>query len=191
MTKSIAPFKRFTLEDAPAASVPYLEAAQKAFGLIPNIEQVMAQAPSLIGSYMTAWDLFDETSLNPAERQIVYQTSNFENNCGYCMPWHTLLAENAGLSADDVEALRNGAALSDPKQEALRLFARALVRTSGGVEPAALAAFFAAGYTEQSALEVVQGLAVKLMSNYTNAIAQIPLDEPAQPKAWKKPSLRG
>jgi len=188
MTKSIAPFKRFTLEDAPAASVPYLEAAQKAFGLIPNIEQVMAQAPSLIGSYMTAWDLFDETSLNPAERQIVYQTSNFENNCGYCMPWHTLLAENAGLSADDVEAL---AALSDPKQEALRLFARALVRTSGGVEPAALAAFFAAGYTEQSALEVVQGLAVKLMSNYTNAIAQIPLDEPAQPKAWKKPSLRG
>ncbi|MBL4853082.1 MAG: carboxymuconolactone decarboxylase family protein, partial [Robiginitomaculum sp.] len=46
-------------------------------------------------------------------------------------------------------------------------------------------------YTEQSALEVVQGLAVKLMSNYTNAIAQIPLDEPAQPKAWKKPSLRG
>jgi len=191
MSKSITPFKRFTLEDAPATSVPYLEAAQKAFGLIPNVEQVMAQAPSLLGSYMTAWDLFDETSLNPAERQIVYQTANFENNCEYCTPWHTILAENAGLSADDVEALRNGDTLSDPKQEALRLFTRALARTSGSIEPAALAAFFAAGYTEQSALEVVQGLAVKLMSNYTNSIAQTPLDEAAQSKAWKKPSLRG
>jgi len=181
MSKSITPFKRFTLEDAPATSVPYLEAAQKAFGLIPNVEQVMAQAPSLLGSYMTAWDLFDETSLNPAERQIVYQTANFENNCEYCTPWHTILAENAGLSADDVEALRNGDTLSDPKQEALRLFTRALARTSGSIEPAA----------EQSALEVVQGLAVKLMSNYTNSIAQTPLDEAAQSKAWKKPSLRG
>jgi len=191
MSKSIAPFKRFTLEDAPAASAPYLEAAQKAFGMIPNVEQVMAQAPSLLASYMTAWELFDETSLNPAERQIVYQTANFENNCEYCMPWHTILAENAGLVADDVEALRNGATLSDPKQEALRLFVRALLRTSASVEPAALTAFFAAGYNEQSALEVVQGLAIKLMSNYTNAIAQTPLDEAAKPKAWKKPSLRG
>ena len=191
MTTSVAPFKRFELDTAPQASRPYLEAAQQAFGMVPNVEQVMAQAPTLLASYMTAWDQFDESSLSPAERQIVYQAANFENNCSYCMPWHTILAENAELSAEDVQALRDGAPLSDAKQEALRQFARGLVRTSGNIEPAALVAFFAAGYGEQTALEVVQGLAVKLMSNYTNAIAQTPLDDAAKAKAWTKPSLRG
>lgn len=151
----------------------------------------MAQAPSLLATYMAGWDQFDATSLSPAERQIVYQTANFENNCEYCMPWHTLLAESSGLSADDVNALRQASPLSDPKQEALRMFARDMTRTRGSVEPAALQAFFGAGYSEQQALEVILGLAIKLMSNFTNAIAQTPLDEAAQAKAWRKPNLRG
>ena len=186
-----APFKRFNEDTAPEKSKPFLAKARATFGLVPNVEQVMAQAPSLLASYMTAWDEFDATTLTPVERQVVYQASNFENNCQYCTPWHTILSENAGLPTEDVEALRNGAPLSDPKQEALRVFARDLVRTKGSVEPYALISFLEAGYSEQQALEVVLGLAVKLMSNYTNAIAQTPLDPEAASKAWEKPSLRG
>jgi len=48
--------------------------------------------------------------------------------------------------------------------------------------------FLAAGYSKQAALEVVLGLAVKLMSNFTNAIAQTPLDQAPQQYAWKKNS---
>ena len=77
------------------------------------------------------------------------------------------------------------------KHEALRVFARDMVRTKGSLAPAEVKAFFDAGYSEKHALEVVLGLAVKLMSNYTNAIAQTPLDDAAQAKAWKKPALRG
>ncbi len=192
MTQTIpSPFPLYGKDDAPEKSRPYLEQAEAAFGLIPNVERVMAAAPGLLAAYMTAWDQFDETTLTPAERQIVYQTANFENNCEYCLPWHTILAENSGLAPVDVEALRHAAPLSDPKQEALRVFTRDLLRTRGSVEPAALRAFLDAGYGEVQALEVVLGLGVKLMSNYTNAIAQTPLDEAAQHKAWKKPSLRG
>ena len=187
----LKPFALMDKDSAPEKSKPYLAQAEAAFGLIPNVERVMAQAPGLLAAYMTAWDMVEETSLSPAERQIVYQTANFENNCEYCMPWHTILAEKSGLGAGDVEALRQGAPLSDSKLEALRLFARALVRTRGSVEPAALRSFFDAGYGETQALEVVLGLGVKLMSNYTNAIAQTPLDQAASHKAWKKPSLRG
>ena len=186
----VAPFELFNEETAPQKSKPYLTKAKAAFGLVPNVEQVMAQAPSLLASYMTAWGEFDATTLTPSERQIVYQATNFENNCQYCMPWHTILSENAGMSEEDIEAMRNGAPLSNPKEEALRMFTRDLVRTQGSVEPYALEAFLTAGYSEQHALEVILGIAVKLMSNYTNSIAQTPLDTEAKSKEWHKPSLR-
>ncbi len=187
---NVKPFDLFDENTAPDASKSYLLAAKESFGLVPNVEKVMAQAPGLLATYMTGWNEFGESSFTAAEQQIVYQAANFENNCEYCVPWHTILAESAGLSAIDVEALRNGAALSDSKQEALRIFAQDMVRTKGSVAPAAIKAFFDAGYSEKQALEVVLGLAVKVMSNYTNAIAQTPLDEAAQAKAWKKPTLR-
>ena len=184
------PFHIYDEETAPQESKPYLAEAKAAFGLVPNVEGVMAQSPSLLASYMGAWNAFDETSLSKQERQVVYQTANFENSCEYCMPWHTILAEQSGLITEDVEALRQASPLQEPKLEALRVFARDLIRTQGNIEPSALSAFFAAGYSEQQALEVILGLATKLMSNYTNSIAQTPLDSEAQSKAWKKPSLK-
>lgn len=185
-----AAFPILNEETAPEASLPFLAQAKASFGLIPNVEGVMAQAPALLETYMTGWDVFDQTSLSPQDRQIVYLAANFENNCEYCLPWHTILAEQVGFSKADVEALRLGAPLSDPKQETLRRFARDLVRTQGNIEPSALQLFLDAGYTQQQALEVILGLAIKTMSNYTNAIAQTPLDAAAQGKAWKKPNLR-
>jgi len=187
---AIAPFKLYSTDDAPDASKKFLKQAQAAFGLVPNVEAVMAQSPALLATYMTGWDQFGECSLTDAEMQIVYQTANFENNCSYCMPWHTILSENAGLSEVDVNALRNGASLSDSKHEALRVFAKALVLTNGNIAPAALQSFFESGYTEQNALEVILGLSIKVMSNFTNAIAQTPLDDAALHKKWAKPSLR-
>lgn len=186
----IAPFQLLDETDAPDKAKPYLEKARATFGLIPNVEKVMAQAPSLLAGYMTAWDQFNDTSLSEAERQVVYQVANFENNCQYCIPWHTILSESTDMSKHDIEALRNGAQLNDKKLDALRVFARDLVRTRGSIEPHALKSFFGAGYNEQHALEVILGLAVKTMSNYTNAIAQTPLDKEAQTKTWNKPSLR-
>ncbi|WP_085900861.1 carboxymuconolactone decarboxylase family protein [Kiloniella majae] len=185
------PFSLLDEETAPAKSVPFLAQAKAAFGLIPNVEKVMSQAPSLLASYMTAWGEFNESSLSEVERQIVYQTVNFENNCQYCMPWHTILSEMAKMDVEDVEALRLGGALSNRKHEALRLFTQDLVRTNGSIAPHALKSFLESGYTERQALEVILGISVKTMSNFTNAIAQTPLDKEASHKEWIKPSLRG
>ena len=60
----------------------------------------------------------------------------------------------------------------------------------GKVSKAALEAFFGAGFTEQQALEVVLGIATKVMSNYTNSIAGTPLDEAVKDKVWQKPLVR-
>lgn len=186
----------FPLHDertAPEAARDALAATRRNFGMIPNLERVMAWAPPLLAAYSTAWDLFDTTSLTPVERQVVYQTANFENDCAYCVPWHTYLAKRAGMAPADVDALRSGAVLSDPKLEALRVFARQLIHTRGKVAEAELATFLSAGFGARQALEVVLGLAIKTMSNFTNSIAGTPLDPAVARFAWRKPvvAMRG
>ena len=190
MTEKPTPFPVYTPDNAPPQSVPHLKVALVDFKMIPNLEAVMAGAPALLESYVTTWALFDTTSLSLVERQIVYQVANFENNCEYCVPWHTILSEQAGMAKADVEALRQGSPLSTAKHEALRVFTQAMIRTRGSIAPTDLQAFFDAGYTEQQAMEVILGLAIKTMSNYTNAIAQTPLDQAAQRRTWQKPTLR-
>ena len=183
------PFPLHDETTAPEAARDALARTRGNFGMIPNLERVMANAPALLAAYSAAWDLFDTSSLTPIERQVVYQTANFENDCAYCVPWHTLLSEKAKMRPSDVEALRSGGALSDAKLEALRSFARQLIQNRGRVSQADLDAVFAAGYGPQQALEVVLGLAVKTMSNYTNAIAGTPLDSAVQGLRWRKPTI--
>lgn len=176
-------------DTAPEASVEWLEKAEKNFGMIPNVEKVMALSPQLLAGYTFMWDGFNTSSLSEQERQVVYLTANYENECNYCVPWHSILAEQSGLSTDDIEALRGGGKLGDPKQNALSEFTRLLIANRGKVSQMQLQAFFDAGYTAQQALEVILALAVKLISNYTNSIAGTPLDREAQHKYWEKPLI--
>lgn len=182
-------FPLFDEAAAPESAKATLAQTRKNFGMIPNLEKVMALAPPLLAGYTSLWDLFDTTSLSPVERQVVYMTANFENECNYCVPWHTLLSQKAGLANEEIESLRSGKRLSDPKLNALSSFARTLIVNRGKATPNDLQSFLDAGYTEKQALEVVLGLAVKLMSNFTNSIAGTPLDEEVESLRWTKPKI--
>lgn len=188
MTDELFPI--YTETTAPEAAQPILAEVKKGFGMIPNLEGVMAGSPELLAAYSSAWDQFNQTSLTPVERQVVYQTANFENECDYCVPWHTYLSIQDDMDPADIEALRCGSALSTPKLERLRSFTRTLLHNRGKASNADLESFLAAGYTPQHALEVVLGLAVKTMSNFTNSIAGTPLDGAVKKYAWKKPKIR-
>ncbi|HEY7886003.1 MAG TPA: carboxymuconolactone decarboxylase family protein [Cellvibrionaceae bacterium] len=182
-------FPVHTSESAPVEARPLLQQAEKNLGMVPNLERVMASAPALLCGYVELWELFDQTSLSAIERQIVYQTANVENECNYCVPWHTKLSQLAKMPADTVQALRDGRELKDPKHEALRRFTQSLIRTRGKLTRAELEAFFLQGWTSQQALEVILGLAIKTMSNYTNSIAGTPLDDAVADLAWSKPVI--
>jgi len=60
------------------------------------------------------------------------------------------------------------------------------VRQRGELEPKQVQDFYAAGYSQQNVLEVILGLSQKVMSNYTNHIAQTPVDEAFKRFAWTK-----
>ena len=175
---------------APKGALEALATTKKNFGMIPNVEKVMALAPQLLSGYAHMWGLFETTTFTPIERQVVYMTANFENECNYCVPWHSMLAKNAGMEKSKVDALRSGAPLAAPKLEALRGFTRTLIANRGKASKADLQVFFDAGYSDVQALEVILGLAIKLISNYTNSIAGTPLDPEVEHLRWGKPVIR-
>jgi alkylhydroperoxidase family enzyme len=61
-----------------------------------------------------------------------------------------------------------------------------IVRNRGQVSQEDLTAFYSAGYEERQILEIILGVSQKVISNYTNHIANTPVDPPFQAFAWKK-----
>jgi len=68
--------------------------------------------------------------------------------------------------------------LTDAKLETLRETTLAMTRDRGVISDEQIKKFFAAGYAKQQLLEIIVGLSQKVMSNYTNHLADTPVDEP-------------
>ncbi|OXC72731.1 carboxymuconolactone decarboxylase family protein [Caballeronia sordidicola] len=180
-------FQSYTIDTAPAASKAGLQDAKRAFGFVPNLQSHMAESPELLEGYSALWDLFSKTTLTPHEQQVVYLSSNFENNCHYCMAGHSTLAKMLKMDDGVIAALRAGTPLPDAKLEALHRFATIVVRDRGFVPDADVDAFLAAGYTRRNVLEVILGVATKVMSNYTNHIVHTDYDAFMKGNEWTKP----
>jgi len=177
-----------TMQTAPE-SKGLIERAQQAFGFLPNLLGVMAGSPALLEGYMTLSNIFDQTDLSPAERQIILMVNNRLNGCTYCMAAHTKIAEIQGVQASIIEALRDGTELSDPKLEALRVFAIKVNESRGWPEQSDIDELLGAGYTNRTILEVILGTSLKVMSNYTNHVANTPLDAAFAAAEWAPTEL--
>jgi len=179
----------FTIHDensAPEESKPLLLDSKKRNGMIANLHGIMAEAPGLLIAYRQINDLFVASSFDKDEVTVVWQTVNVEHNCDYCVPAHTIIAK--GMKVDDAitEALRNETPLPNARLEALRDFTLKVVRDRGVVSDSDVQAFLDAGFTKRNILEVILGVSMKVMSNFTNHLADTPLDAPFQKQAWTK-----
>ena len=184
-------FEYYTKENAPQESQKLIERSEQAYGFLPKLHQILAGAPAAYQSYLDNFALFEnETTFSPLEQQIVFQTANYENNCHYCVPGHTYLMTAAKMPAEIIENLREGTPIADAKLEALRVFTRRVINQRGHLADAEIEEFFAAGYNQRQALEVLVGLAAKLVSNFTNALARTELDNGVDAFAWTHPQER-
>lgn len=175
-----------SIESAPEASKSLLENSQKAYGMIPGLHGVLAGAPELLDAYQKLHELFVNTSFNNDELTVVWQSINVEHACHYCVPAHTGIAHMMKVDDSIIEALRNETPLEDSKLEALRTMTLSITRNRGNVSQEELEAFYAAGYGERQVLEIILGLSQKVISNYTNHIANTPVDAAFEKFAWKK-----
>ncbi len=179
-------FTVHTPETAPAAARPTLEAVKNAYGFLPNLFGVFAESPAIAEAYASLSAIFDKTDLTPTERQIILMSNNRLNECTYCMAAHTTISQMQGVKADVIGSLRSGGSIADPKLEALRAFAVRVHETRGFVSEDEIDAFLAAGYTKGNILDVILGASFKTLSNYTNHVADTPLDDAFKANAWEK-----
>lgn len=85
---------------------------------------------------------------------------------------------------DSADALRNETPLPNDRLEALRTFTLNVVRNRGNVSDDAVQAFLDAGFNQRQILEVILGVSMKVMSNYTNHLANTPVDSVFAKYAW-------
>ncbi|MBS0123358.1 carboxymuconolactone decarboxylase family protein [Thetidibacter halocola] len=180
-------FTPHTLETAPEASRPLLEDSLKSFGRLPGLHGVLAESPAALKGYKQLHGIFaTETSFDKDELTVVWQTINVEHECHYCVPAHTGIAKKMKVDDAISAALRDETPLPNARLEALRDFTLHVVRQRGNVTDDQVQAFIRAGFTQRQILEVILGVAQKVISNYTNHLAQTPVDAPMQAFAWSK-----
>jgi len=179
-------FTIHNIESAPAKAGETLQQVKDNYGFVPNLMGVMAAAPAELQAYLSLNELFSQTSFSPTEQQVVLLTVSEYNQCEYCVSAHSAIAGMQNVPEDVVQAIRDGQPIGDQRLEALRRFTRAVVDKRGWVDDQDVAAFLDAGYSRANVLEVILGVSMKTLSNYTNHVAETPLDEAFQPQAWRK-----
>ena len=135
----------------------------------------MANSPQALAFYQDVGKLNGENSLTAGEREVIQIIAARKNQCGFCVAGHTklatlkkLLSENAIASSRAV----NPDEFDDEKLSALATFTIAVMENRGAVSDEQLNAFIAAGYTKEQSVDVVMGVALATLCNYTNNLAQ-------------------
>jgi uncharacterized peroxidase-related enzyme len=180
----------FTLHDsatATAGSAEILNGVHKAWGFVPNLHRILAESPAALEAYNTLWGIAEKTSFTPQERNIANLAIIYENECTYCMAEYTNLSRMAKVDDTAIAAVREGRPIPDAKLEALRQFAAKVTRQRGVMSEGDVAAFKAAGYDNRAVLDVLVLAATKLISNYTNHLAETPNDAFMKGAEWTAP----
>ena len=177
-------FTIHTIDTAPERAGAGLRAAQQKLGFIPNMMAVLAESPAALEGYQAVQGALATSSFSAAEQHFIALGVSVDNGCTYCVPAYSLMAAKSGVPQQAVDAVRDGQPIDDGRLSALRDFTQAVVEKRGRVADEEVKAFLDAGFTKAQVLEVILAAAFKLISNYTNHVADIPLDDAFQPYRW-------
>ncbi|MBK6294737.1 MAG: carboxymuconolactone decarboxylase family protein [Rhodoferax sp.] len=161
------------------ASKPLLSAVQKQLGVVPNLMKLVGHSPAALEGYLSLNGALAKGKLDAKLRERLALAVAEYNGCDYCLSAHDYLARNvAKLGGDEIDAARAGRS-DDARANAALRFALQVASTRGRVSDADLAALSLAGFDEASTIEIVATVALNVLTNYINNVAQTDIDFPA------------
>jgi uncharacterized peroxidase-related enzyme len=167
-----------TIEAAPAAAQPLLQAVKKQLGVAPNLFRLVANSPAALEGYLSLSGSLSKGDLVAATRERIALAVAEINGCDYCLSAHTYLGQNvAKLDDAEIAANRHGAS-NDIKADAAVRFAAKVTKLRGHITSEDFAAVKAAGYTDAQIIEIVQHVALNTWTNYINTVGQTEIDFP-------------
>ncbi len=154
-----------------------LQAVKTKLGRVPNLFLTLAKAPAALKTYLSASEALASGQLDAQQREVIALAVAEANGCDYCLAAHSAIGKMVGLDAGTILQARSGVP-ANGRQAALTAFARAVVRERGQVSALDLQAAREGGLDDQDLLEVVANVAVNVLTNYTNLVADTVVDFP-------------
>lgn len=166
-----------SLENAPEASKPILNAVQKQLGSVPNLFRLAALSTAALTG-LTGLNAALSKALDVKTRERIAIATAEVNGCDYCLSAHAWLGKNlAKLTPAEIELNRKGHS-SDQKADAAVQFATRVAESRGKVSDAELAAVRLAGFTDAQIIEIVAVVAENVLTNFINNVARTDIDFP-------------
>jgi AhpD family alkylhydroperoxidase len=140
--------------------------------------KVMASSPALLKGYLALAGALGSGELPPAVQERLAIATAERNGCEYCLSAHTYIGAKVGnVSAEELDRARSAESV-DPHIGALLALSDAVLQDRGAVADDALATARAAGVTDAEIGEVVGHIALNVLTNYFNVLAQVDNDWP-------------
>lgn len=164
-------------ENAAGKAKELFDAVRGKLGVVPNMTRVMASAPAVLEGYLQLSGALGKGTLSAKVREEIALAVGQANRCDYCLAAHSTIGKKVGLTADQIRASRLGTA-TDARTDTLIRFARKLVDARGQVTDHDLAAVREAGFDDAAIAEVVANVALNVLTNYFNIVAETDIDFP-------------
>jgi len=152
-------------------------AVHSKLGFVPNLMRVLGNSPAALEGYLSFSGALAGGTLSPKLREQLALAVAEINGCGYCLSAHTLLGGKAGLTPDETLEARRVAATDEKSNAALKL-ARVVMLQRGLIADCELQAARKSGLSDAEIIEVVQHVALNILTNYTNSVARTVIDFP-------------
>ena len=166
------------LAEATGEAADLLGQMKKSIGSIPNMAKAMANSPALLKGYMGLSNALAGGVLPAAVRERLALATAEYNRCTYCLSAHTYLGQRvAKLDGDEIQRARR-AESGDPHAAALLALSDAIARGRGTVDESDVKTARAAGVTDAEIAEVVGNIALNVLTNYFNILADPDIDFP-------------
>ncbi len=166
------------VDNALEASKPLLAAVHKQLGVIPNLMKLMGHSPAALEGYLSLNGALGKGKLSVQLRERIALVIAEYNGCDYCLSAHDYLGRNvAKISSAEIDAAR-AARSEDASIQAALQFAWRVAHSRGRVSDADIAALRMAGFDEAAVIEIVANVAVNVLTNYINNVAQTDIDFP-------------
>ncbi len=172
--------KILTRAEATPESQTIFDQLQAKLGKIPNLYAVIGNSSAALKGILNFGETLSKGTLTKREIEAVALAVGQANDCNYCLAAHTAIGKLSGFTAEETLAIRD-LSIEDAKLNALATLAYEITRTRGKPGQALIDQFFAVGYSQGALAEVIGLVALNTFTNYTNHIANTPLDFPVAP----------
>ena len=164
-------------QDAPAQSRPLLDAVNAQLGVVPALYRLVGTSSAALEGFLALAGALGRTLDLKTRNRIALATAQV-NGCDYCLSAHSYLGTNLA-KLDDAEMLANRQGHSnDARADAALVFSRQVAKTQGRVGDGDIAAVKLAGYSDAQIVEIVANVALNVLTNMINNVADTEIDFP-------------